>query len=387
MRHRHGHALHRAALIVRASRSLRAVVLIALATALGGCVRFGSFAITRTVGGETRVGVFVAPSQYEDFVRGELARSRGAYEEAATRYELARSGGEDDVLLLARLADAYDHLGRRADAERALGIARGLDPEAEIVWMTSGEIRERHDERDLAIADYERAHEAAPTSEAPVLALARVLVAAGRGERAAEVLREHVRHAPSALSAARAALALALTRRDAAALSAAAATLARIAPGHTDEIEAAARALAGSGDALIAHRLLSSLPPRTVDRELAIDVAIAAGARADAERLLAFEASGSVAALLRDARHWLALEDGARAEELAEVARAEDPTDSSAIVVLAEARLAQGDYTRAAELFASIPRGAAASAEARGGLRRALAAGGLPALGDEAATE
>jgi tetratricopeptide (TPR) repeat protein len=371
---RDGDAVHRSA-----------VIGLLAAASLGGCVRYGPYPITRTVGGETRVGVFVAPAQYEDFVRGELAAARGAYDEARTFYESARAGGEDDVLLLARLADAEDRLGQRAQAEQTLELARALDPEAEIVWMTSGEIHERHDEQEAAISDYERAHLAAPSSDAPVLALARILGAAGRGERAAEVLRDHLRRAPSALSAARAGLALALERRDAPALSAAAETLARIAPGHTDEIEAAARALAERGDALVAHRLLSSLPPRTVDRELAIDVAIAAGARDDAERLLAFESSGSVSALLRDARHWLALNDAARAEELAEVARAEDPTDSSATLVLADARLAQGDYARAAELFGSIPRGSAAADEARSGLARALAAAGLPALGAELA--
>lgn len=370
--------MHRAALT-----SGFVLALAAASALLGGCVRRGLFPIIRRVGGETRVGVFVAPSQYEDFVRGELAFTRGDYAEAATRYQLARSGGEDDVLLLSRLADAYDHLGRRADANRALDAGRALDADAEIVWMTSGAIRERHDESAEAILDYERAHEASPSSAAPVLALARTLSAAGREERAAEVLREHIRRAPTALSAARAALALALARRDAPALAAAAATIARIAPGHTDEIEAAARALADRGDAIVAHRLLSSLPPRTVDRDLAIDVAIAAGARADAERLLAFEANGSVAALLRDARAWLALNDPARALELAEVARAEDPTDSSVTLILAEARLAQGDYARAADLFTSIPEGASASTEARVGLGCALAAGGLPALGAE----
>ncbi len=361
----------------------RALVLSALA--LSGCIRYAPYEVTRTVGGESRRGAFVAPLQYEDFVRGELAASQGDWQAAANAYELARAGGEDDVLLLARLADARDHMGDRVHADEALAQAERLDPRAEVVWQTRGAIAERHADLVAAIAAYERAHDAEPTSEEPVLALARLLAADGHADRAASLLGDFVAHASSPVGAARAALALALPRGDVAALADAATGLARIAPGHVDEIEAAVRALRARGDAVIAQRLLSRLPEEAIDRELAIEVAIAAGDRDAAERWLAFPRDERPASLTADARHWLALGDPTRAAELAEVASTDAGASSEATLVLAEARLASGAAVEAARLFASIPEGASAHEEARAGLASALAAAGLPALGAELA--
>lgn len=364
---------------------MRARLLVLALGLLTGCIRYVPYEVTRTVGGEARRGVFVSPPQYEDFVRGELAAAQGDWQAAADAYERARAGGEDDVLLLARLADARDHLGDRAHAEEALTRAEQLDAHAEIVWLTRGVIAERHAETDAAIAAYERAHDAEPASEEPVLALARMLVASDHADRAASLLTDFVAHAASPLGAARAALALALAQNDAVLLVDAATQLVRIAPGHTDEVTAAVRALRDRGDVIVAHRLLSRLPEEVVDRELAIEVAIAAGDRAAAERWLAFPRDERPASLTSDARHWLALGDPARAAELAEVARSDRDASSEATLVLARARLASGAPVEAARLFASIPPGATAHDEARAGLADALAAAGLPALGAELA--
>lgn len=360
-----------------------ALTLAAFAVLASGCIRYVPYPVTRTVGGTSRRGVFVAPPQYEDFVRGELAAAQGDWPAAESAYERARSEGEDDVLLLARVADARDHRGDRAHAAEALDRAERLDPHAEIVWETRGAIAERHGEVDAAIAAYERAHDAEPASEEPVLALARLLAGSGHDDRAATLLGDYVAHATTPLAAARAQLALALTRDDLAALVDAASQVARIAPGHADEIAVAVRTLVDRGDAIVAHRLLSRLPPETVDRELAIEVAIAAGDRDAAERWLAFPRDERPASLTSDARHWLALGDAARAAELAEVARTDATASSEATLVLAEARLAGGDPAEAAHLFASIPEGSSARDEARAGLASALAAAGLPALGAE----
>lgn len=359
------------------------VIVLTLAASLSGCVRYARYEVTRTVGGEPRRGVFVAPPQYEDFVRGELAAAQGDWASAANDYQLARAGGEDDVFLLARLADARDHLGDRPHAEEALARGESLDPHAEVIWQTRGAIAERHGETDVAIEAYGRAHDAEPSSEEPVLALARVLAASGHADRAANLLADFVTHAATPLAATRAALALALARDDLAGLADAATALARIAPGHTDEIEAAVRALRARGDAVIAHRLLSRLPEQTVDRELAIDVAIAAGDRDDAERWLAFPQSERAGSLTLDARHWLALGNAARAAELATVARSDAAASSEATLVLAQARLLSGAVAEAAVLFASIPVGSSTHHEAQIGLADALAAAGLPALGAE----
>ncbi|MFO0686557.1 MAG: hypothetical protein U0234_31140 [Sandaracinus sp.] len=355
------------------------------AVLLGGCVRYGSYPITRTVGGETRRGVFVSPPQYESFVRGELAFAQGDFRGAAEAYERARASGDDDALLCARLADARDRQGDRAGAEHALADGEALDPRAEIVWRTRGEIAERHGELEPAIAAYERAHDAEPASEEPVLALARVLAQAGHDDRAASLLTDYTAHAETPLGAVRAALALAIARGDAVRIADAATRLVHLAPGHVDEIEQAISALRAHGEVVIAQRLLAAVPPQTVDRELAIETAIAAHDRAEAERLLAFPEGDDARTLVRDARHWLALGDAARAAELAEVARTRTDASAEATLVLADARLASGRAPDAAVLYASIAPGASVYDDAREGLARALAAGGLPALGAEVA--
>ncbi len=369
----------------RARRALAVHHGLLLSALLGGCGAYGSYPITRTVGGQTRQGVFVSPPQYEDFVRGELALAAGDFRSAAESYERARSGGDDDPLLCARLADARDRLGDRAGAEHALADGEHLDAHAEIVWLVRGEIAERHGELDAAIDAFERAHAAEPGREAPVLALARVLEQSGHDDRAATSLADYVAHAETPLGAVRASLALALSRGDAVAIADAATRLARLAPGHEDEIERAVRALRERGEVLVAGRLLAALPPESLDRELAIETAIAAHDRAAAERLLAFPEGDDARALVRDARHWLALGDAARAAELAEVARARDDAGSEATLVLADARLAGGRPGDAAALYASIPAGASSHDAAREGLARALEAAGLPALGAEVA--
>ncbi len=363
-------------------RAARAAPALLALLALTGCIRYAPYPVTRTVGGRTREGVFVAPAQYEDFVRGELAAARGDWSAAADAYERARAGGEDDVLLLARLADARDHLGDRAGAEEALRRAEALDPAAEVLWQTRGVIAERHGETPDAIAAYERARDAEPRSEEPVLALARLFAAGGHEDRAATLLSDFAAQGGS-LGALRASLALALARGDDLGLYDAATELARVAPGHTDEIVAAVRALAARGDVRVAHRLVERLPEETLDRELAIEVAIAAGDRAAAERWLAFPRDERPASLTLDARHWLALGDPARAAELAEVARADAAASTEATLVLAQARLAAGAPAEAARLFASIPAGSSAHDEARTGLAEALSAAGLPALAAE----
>jgi tetratricopeptide (TPR) repeat protein len=357
-----------------------AIAALVLVTA-SGCIGYASYPVTRTVGGQARRGVFVAPPQYEHFVRGELAASSGDWRGAADAYQLARGSGDDDVLLCARLADALDHLGDRAHADEALARGEALDAHAEVIWRARGAIAERHGETDAAITAYGRAHDAEPASEEPVLALARLLDA----ERAATLLMDFVAHASPSLGATRAALALALARGDVVGLADAASELAHTAPAHTGEIELAIRALLARGDVIVAEHLLARLPDEVVDRELAIEVATRAGDRSGAERWLAVPTDERPAALVRDARHWLVLGDAARAEELAQVALTDDTSSSEATLVLAHARLIGGDAAGAAALFASIPIGSTAHDEAMRGLAEALAAAGLPALGAELA--
>ncbi|MCZ7677358.1 MAG: tetratricopeptide repeat protein [Sandaracinaceae bacterium] len=138
-----------------------------LASACGGM--FGSPIITRRVGGEERQGIFVSPFSYEHFVRGELAWLRGDLREALEEYQLARAGPEDDPLLVARIADVLDRLGREREALAMLDQGEALDPRSELVWLARGRIHERHDRATDAMDAYARAAALAPSSEeAPI---------------------------------------------------------------------------------------------------------------------------------------------------------------------------------------------------------------------------
>ncbi|MBZ0115812.1 MAG: tetratricopeptide repeat protein, partial [Sandaracinaceae bacterium] len=135
------------------------------ALTLAGCGDTQGWQVTRTVGGRVRTGPFVSPYAYEHFVRAELANIQGNLRAAELEYRRARTGPTDDPLLIARLADVVDRLGREAEALALLDQGEALDPSAEAVWMARGRIAERHGHSDLAIEAYARAAAVAPGSE------------------------------------------------------------------------------------------------------------------------------------------------------------------------------------------------------------------------------
>lgn len=363
---------------------MRAVCPLAPALVLlaAGCGGSSAVPIERTVGGERRLGTFVSPYSYEHFVRGELARERGQWAEAAEHYEFARAGAEDDPLLAARLADVRDRLGDRAAAERALDEGERLDADAEIVWMTRGEIAERHGELEAAIAAYARAAQAAGAGDGPVLALARVLRAIGNAERADAVLEEYIARAGDPAGAARARLSLALARSDARAAGLAALDLARASSFHAREVAAAARALLDAGHPTLARRMIAVLPDDAVPRLLRLRVALAAGARDEAEALLLRWRPDDPGELIEAAQAWIEIGEPAYASELAEVALARGG-GSEARLLLARAWLGQGRIGDAVALAASIPPGDSRRDPARALIAEALERAGLPALAAE----
>ena len=358
--------------------ALAALLLLASAS---GCVGPQMPPIVRTVGGTTRTGTFVAPYQYEWFVRAELAVARGDLAGAREAYEIARSGGEDDPLLLSRLADVVDRQGDRAGADALLAEGARLDPESEALALVRGEILERRGDREGAIDAYARAAQLASRGDAATLALARVLAESGHPARADEVLAAHVAAHPGSVGAARARLALAELRGDPAAIGAAARALVERAPALRGEALASARHALEAGHAATAWAILEEIPEREEDRALYVEAAIASGHREEAAMMLALAPATSADELLWVGAQWLALGMPDRAAELAEAARAAG-AGTRATVLLARARIAQGRASDAAALLREECRGEQA-AEVRAALDEALEAVGLPALGDE----
>ncbi len=334
--------------------------------------------VTRILGGERRVGAFVSPYAYEHFIRAELAAATGDDATAIHEYGLARLGPQDDVLVIARLAEALDRLGRTEQAERVLREGEALDPASEAVWLARARIFAHHGQLGLAMDAAARAAELAPESDAPVLLLAELLERADATPRAAAVLRA-AGDSPNAL---RRRLVMALAQGDGLAASEALERLLRVAPARVRDVVAAARLALDDGRPALALHLLALLPPQA-QAPLRTRALLAAGRQDEAEALLrttpadSFGGPGPHASLLLRA----GLVDAA--VEAAKTAVALG--DIAALVVLGKARLAAGDPAGAAEAFARVPPSARIADEARAGLAEALAMGGLATVGREVA--
>jgi len=359
--------------------SVRAVTrrLVAAALLASGC-SLGAYPVERTLGGVRRAGVFVPPYAYEHFLRGELAAAAADWPHAAHEFALARAGGDDDPLLASRHAIALARSGDAAGAERALAEGRALDEDAEAVHLAASEIAALRGDAASAMEEAERAVRAAPGSRAAALQLAALMERAGDREAAARVLTA-LAEAPvelwieAALAAGDVERAMGLARR---------ATLDRAL-----RLRFAAL-LAGPSLArpVLADELLGPLrgqPPDTdAERRLRIGVALALGDVDEVEGLLAVPPrSGGE---LDDARAWLGIGRGERAEALARATQALAPS-IEADVVLAHALLLTGRPDEAAALAASVPAASSHAQEARAILAEALSIAGLAALADEVA--
>lgn len=354
--------------------------------ALGGCLR-GPSTIERTLGAERRRGPWVPPSGYEHFVRAELAVEAGELRTALTEYELARSGIVDGYLL-AREAEVAARLPDVALAERL--VAEGLrdDPHSEPLWLVRAQLAQARGDLDAAEQALRAAHEGAPQSAAPVLALAELLVARGRAPEALTRLDAFVAHRPRDVPALRALLARALAESDAWRASLAALRLVRASPIDRAEVRVAIERALEAGHAPLAHAVFRALPLTSTELPLRFAVALAAHDRAECERLLVHIDDGSRAGRLRAAEGWLALGEGARAQELAEATLLTDappaqPPEPRVQRVLAHAYLLQHRYGLAAELLSQIPQGTSEEPARRALLRETLTRAGLPGLANE----
>lgn len=362
--------------MIAASRS---VAVLTAAALLAGCAGGGAPTITRTVGGQPRRGIFVSPFSYEHFVRGELAMLHGDLARAAEEYRLARAGPEDDPLLVARLADVTDRLGREDEAMALLAQGQEADPDAELIHLTRGRIHERHERPDEAIEAYARAASAAPRSEAGPLALAALLRRLERPDEADAILERYLSRAEGA-GAARARLALAVDHGRAQAAAEAVRSLLEVAPARADEVRAAAETALAADRPVLARRLLAALPDEgRADRPLRLRAALAAGDRDRAEGILARWMPRGPTELLRVAEGYLAVDMPERAVELARVAASADggPTAS---LVLGRGLRAAGELGRAAQVLSTIEPGSQAWPDGPIELAAVLRDAGRPAL-------
>ncbi len=362
----------------RAGARPGAVALLALLTACGAARP--ETPVARRLGGERTLGVFVSPSAYEWFIRGELAANAARWQEAAAAYRLALASADEDPLVFARLALALERARQPAEADAAIARALAIDPDSEAAYLARGEVAERRGDLRGAVAAFERARTVAPGSEAGPLRLAEILRRIGATKRADAVLDRLAREGgPASATAARARLAAALAGDDAEAAGEAALALLEVAPVRRSDVrDAAARALE-AGRIPLAARLVAALPTHDADLALRVRVALARGARDDAEGLLATATPDALGGAVATARLWLATGRADRAYELAREAVALEPGPESECVV-GDAALAAGLYDEAATAYARVPRGASGHPAALRGLADALTRASLPAL-------
>lgn len=346
-----------------------------LCWAISGCGAAdypSSHKIVRKIAGVRRAGTFVPPYCYEWFIRAELFVARGELEKAVEAYRLALTGPEEDVYVLTRLAEALHQLGRTDAAQEALERAESIDGRSEAVWLTRARFAEQRGDYQAAASAYQRAISAAPLSEQPPLAFAKMLEKLDAAERAIAVLEGFAgRTQGNSVRAERAKLALCLARRDAKGAVEAIDVLSRVAPLEKEEICRAIALVLDSNEPFIAERLLGPLSTNLCDKRLRLSVFLKTHRYVAAEQLLSSASPETFGGLLPTARAYLAIDRPDLAELFAEeLLSGED--NSEALVVLAESKLRQGRFAEAAELFSQIPRGVTFYEEVLIGLARAL---------------
>lgn len=358
----------------RAPLALLALLLTACGT-LGGAPQ-----IVRTVGGQSRTGVFVSPYQYEHFLRGELANLHGDLSTAAEEYRAARGGSADDPLLIARLADVLDRLDREDEAMALLRQGDEDFPNDESIWLTRGAIHQRRGRLEQAAEAYGQAAAAAPASEAGPLALAEVLRAQGEPDEADAVLERYLGHARGA-GAARARLRLAIERGDPLAAADAVRALLEAAPARASEVRDAATTALTHDHPELALRLLAALPDRREDLPLRLRAMLAARAFDDAEALLAGWMPSGPDERITVAEGYLAIGQPQRTLELARVSQGDD--GPRATLLVGRALAADGQPARAAAVLSTIGPGSRAWPAAPIALAHVLRDAGRPAAAAE----
>lgn len=293
----------------------------------------GSNAATRTPESSASVPRFVSPYTYEHFIRAELARAKGDLAGAIDGYRRALAGADEDTLVIARLAVALNDTGRANDADELLARGDDIDPQSEAIWMARGQIAERRQQRDAAIAAYERAETYAPLSPAPALALAHALNDAP--ERALAVLRRfsqrnerwnaHRLHVE---------LSIALSSSDLDAAVSALRALRTVTHATAKEVEATAQLALERDRPILARELLGTSEEQADDRNLRLRVLLATRDYAAARRLLDGSTPEDVGGLAAMAALYLEVGELDSAADLATTAIQGDPHGSAVLTLL-----------------------------------------------------
>lgn len=276
---------------------------------------------------------FVSPYTYEWFIRAELFAAQGDLVRAADAYRQALAGADEDPLVIARLALTLDALGETAEAQAQLRHGDTLDPESEAIWLARGEIAERHQDREQAIAAYQRAQVYAPHSATPTLSLARVLRDAP--ERALAVLQAFRAHnerwQPERM---RIELSIALLERDLERANEAWHALHTLALARAADAEAVARLAMNQARPWLAREVLGSATDRILDRSLWLRVLIAVGDVSAARDILARSTADELGGLDAMAGFYLALGDHTHAAELATLRLAQGANEAATLTLL-----------------------------------------------------
>jgi tetratricopeptide (TPR) repeat protein len=352
----------------------------------------------RSIAASTSAPRYASPYTYEWFVRAELLRGRGQLDAAIEAYRTALAGADEDAYVLARLATALDERGDPAAARKVLDEALELEPDSEAAWLARAELAEHAKDTASAFEALERAEQAQPLSPRAPLALAALLRAQGSLERAAAVLlRYEARSLPGTGAAQAVHLRRALASQDPDRIFAATLPYRSGAPLEAAALEQAASLLLSHGRVAQAYRVIALVPETPNESGLRLRVLAACARFAEAETWLAGHEPSSAEERSAAARVYLATGRPELAAQLVELERnlAERGALGSAALsgggddtpswqlVAAQIELARGAYARAAQLFAAVPVGSSAHAEAQLGLSDALLAQGMPELAAE----
>jgi thioredoxin-like negative regulator of GroEL len=309
--------------------------------------------VPRVVEGRVEHGPFVSPYAYEWFIKGEVSAAKGHHDAAAMAFEAATAAPANDVMLLTRLAEEYELSGASRRADRALAIARRFYPESARVALAEGRIHRSRGADGKALSSFTHANELAPEWDAPVIAIAETLVAAGHTQRAKALLLEYIETSLGTRSQHARRILIDLARR-----TGDAGTLERaLDPTSTEpkRAQAAAELALEAAQPALAARILAEALDTPQNIALWLRALVESGARQEAARFLATASSERLGGVIEHVE--LLLEVGEVDAALGLLAAA----DTSPRLEYSKGRalLARGDYIEAATVLADIPLGTA----------------------------
>jgi len=317
--------------------------------------------VPRVVDGGLEHGPLIAPYAYEWFIEGEASATKGQHDQAAMAFENATAAPSNDALLMTRLAEEYELSGDSRRADRTLSAARRSYPGSVKVALAEGRIAQDRGEYPEAISSFARARELAPTLDAPVIAMAELLVAMGHTERASAILREYLGTSLVLRSDHARGVLINLAR-----LTGNAETLEHalsLDPHSTPagRAEAAGKLALETGQPALAARMLAKALDTPENVALWLRALAESGNREDATVFLTRAESEHVGGLSQHVDLLLEIGEVDKALDLLEAA------DDSPRTEYAKGRalLAQGDYVEAATVLAVVPHGAASFEAAR----------------------